>query len=115
MAEFKVQESSVGGDAADLFGNLERIETGTPYNDSLNPNGDPYVGFQNTQEIINAFASSHPNSLEILDQRLDSFYGIDKDPNKEKPQVYTEAKTQIKEILTQKNTVILTPVVNMTS
>ena len=100
---FKIIEPSIGGDVSDLFGNLERIRTNKPCEyPSLNPNGDPYADFQTPKEIVNAFAKTHPDSLEILDQRLDSFYGIEKDPNKEKPQIYTEAKAQIEEILSKK-------------
>jgi hypothetical protein len=97
---FKIQEVSLGSDVSDLFRNLERIKTNKPYEyPSLNPNGDPYADYQTAQEIVNAFANSHPKSLEILDQRVDDFYGINKDPNKDKPQIYTEVKEIIQKLL----------------
>ena len=100
---FKTQEASVGGDVSDLFRNLKRIETKKPNEySSLNPNGDPYADFQTPQEIVNAFANSHPQSLEILDQRVDDFYGINKDPNKDKSQIYTEVKGIIQKLLNEK-------------
>lgn len=92
-----IENPSIGGDVADLLGNLKRIETSEPYHGSLNPHGDPYADHQTAQDIIKSFARTHPDSLDILGQKIDSFYETKSDVNK--PQIYIEAKKEIQKLL----------------
>jgi len=96
-------EASIGGDVADLLGNLRRLETGQQYHDSMNPDGDPFAGMYIPAQMVERFASTHPDDLDILSQRLDSFYGVTPttDPRQVAPE-YTEAKVAIEMALIDK-------------
>jgi len=100
-SEFTPTMSSFGGYVADLLGTLRQVETGVPYEDSLNPDGNPFRGIDSPAEMINKFAEVHNgiNNLEILRSSLDSFYGVkagEKVPEN-LPEVYTEARRSIDE------------------
>lgn len=98
--ENKILEASIGGDVADLFGNLKRLDTKEEYRGSMNPNSDPFSGLNSAQEMVSLFAKSHANSLEILDQRLDDFYQVKKEvADQELSPTYLEAKNAVKDIL----------------
>lgn len=101
--DIDIEEASIGGDVADLFGNLERLDTKERYYDSMNPNGDPFTGMKSAKEMIGAFARIHPNDLDILDQRLDNFYGMGEEASQnDAPETYLEAKSAIEEIREKK-------------
>lgn len=92
LREHFQQLPSIGGDVMDLFGNLERLETGNEYHDSLNPNGDPFGSFDNAQQMIEQFASMHPSDLDYIKPRLDEFFGVKAETSEEeRPNTYTEA------------------------
>jgi len=94
--KYKVLEPSIGGDVADLFGNLRGLETGVQYHNSLNPDGDPFAGVHDPRDMVNRFVSAHPDALDILSERLDSFYEVTADTNtRNLPKEYTETKAAI--------------------
>ncbi|MDD3998965.1 MAG: hypothetical protein PHR98_02605 [Candidatus Shapirobacteria bacterium] len=107
-SEFTSTISSFGGYVADLLGTLRQVETGVPYDGSLNPDGNPFQGIDSPAEMINKFTEVHKgiDNLEILERSLDSFYGVKpgEKVSEKLPEVYTEAKKSINEQIIAKRT-----------
>jgi hypothetical protein len=86
------QLPSKGKDVMDFFGNLEKLDKGVEYKDSLDPSTDVFSRFDNAQQIVEEFAKLYPTDLDYIKPRLDEFFGITEDtPQEEKPKIYVEA------------------------
>jgi len=99
MAEVKAYsgvEASIGGDVADALGRLTEIGT-EKHHQSLNPDGSPYAGLT-ADEVINTFASTHPEALPDLMNGLGGIFGIKSGQETDLPEPYTQARAAIQSL-----------------
>jgi len=103
MKDIKIEQPSFGGDVSDLLSEIDKEPNQETQYESMNPYGNPFSG-KSPEAMVDNFYQRHNSvaDLEILEQRLYDFLGIDETSDLQTlPEVYQQTINKIKELLSK--------------